>query len=142
MKKILKSVSLFVVALAFVVGITPKAEAATTSWYSVSGYGTGCQVQAYTDSTAYKSGATTIDTYLKTNGKCKTMPYSMVVVDMEDSGYDQVGSRTGSFSKQTSTRTFSLKALRDASYGSSFKVQVRYSAGGKTFYSPILTIYK
>ncbi|MGG4438180.1 hypothetical protein AAXE64_26895 [Priestia megaterium] len=142
MKKIIKSISLFLVALAFVVGITPKAEAATTSWHSVSGYGTGCQVQAYTDSTVYKKTATTIDTYLKTNGKCKTMPYEMVVVDMNDSGYDSVGTRTGSFSKQTSTRTFSLAALRRDSNTNPAKVQVRYSAGGKEFYSSVLTLYK
>jgi len=142
MKKIIKSTSLFLVALAFVVGITPKAEAATTSWHSVSGYGTGCQVQAYTDSTVYKKTATTIDTYLKTNGKCKTMPYEMAVVDMNDSGYDRVGYRSGSFSKQTSTRTFSLKVLREDSNTNPAKVRVRYYAGGKEIYSPTLTLYK
>ncbi|PGO60845.1 hypothetical protein [Priestia megaterium] len=141
MKKILKSVSLFVVALAFVVGITPKAEAATTSWHSVSGYGSGCQVQAYTDNTVYKKTANTIDSYLKTNGKCKTMSYNMQLVDMNDSGFS-VPERTGSFSKQTSTRTFSLDSVRKEGNSNPFKAQIRYVVGGTMFYSPVLKLYK
>ncbi|MBW0934383.1 hypothetical protein P4594_23310 [Priestia megaterium] len=142
MKKLLKIVPLFIVTLAFVAVITPKAEAATTSWYSVSGHGSGCQVQGYTDSTVYKKAATSIDSYMKTNGKCNTMNYEMTVVDSEDTGYGAAGYANGSFSKQTSTKKFSLSGIRRDVDVNSFKVRVRYTAGGKTFYSPSITVYK
>lgn len=141
MKKTLKSLSLFLVALAFVVGITPKAEAATTSWHSVSGYGSGCQVQVYTDNTVYKKTATSIDAYLKTNGKCKTMPYEMELVDTNDAGFD-IPARTGSFSKQTSTRKFYLEEVRKEGNKNPFKARLRCFAGGTQVYSLTLTLYK
>ncbi|GAB1780818.1 hypothetical protein PMEGAS67_62950 [Priestia megaterium] len=144
MKKIVKITSLFVVALLFTIGVTPKAEAATTSWHSVSSYGSGCKVQGVTDSTTYKSGANTIDAYLKTNGKCRNMEFTISLDDLEGSGYSTMGELSGFFKNQTGTKKFSLSKLKDINkgYSSPIKVQVWYTAGGVGFHSPTLSVYK
>ncbi|WP_078414341.1 hypothetical protein [Priestia abyssalis] len=108
------------------------AEAATGSWTSVPSSGTGCQVQVWTDATSYGSGASTVDAYAKTNGKCnRTFYYKM---SMRTGGGDYASSQTftGSFSSQSPTKSFDISKI-NTSEGNFVEVQL-YSDSARTKY--------
>ncbi|AWD68605.1 cell wall-binding protein [Priestia aryabhattai] len=148
MKKSFKLVMLCVLAFGSLLVFNPKdkAEAATSSWKTVSGFGSGCQVRVVTDSGTYYSGASTIDAYAQTNGKCGTLSYTTWIEYPRDGGAASKETYSGSFSSKTSTRKFSLSYIRGSMEKNSSQrlyVYFFFDKGSKSFNDNVgVTIYK
>ncbi|MEK5390740.1 hypothetical protein NSQ59_10280 [Margalitia sp. FSL K6-0131] len=110
MKKIFLLIPIFTVFISSIFLIAPqnKSEAATSSWQSIKGV-SGCQVRVWTDYTTYTSNATTIDSYLESNGQCGKLDYEGMVA--QQNGTENFHSKTmysGYFSNKTPVKTFNL----------------------------------
>lgn len=146
MKKSFKLVMLCALAFGSLLVFNPKdkAEAASSSWMTVSGFGSGCQVRAVTDAGTYKSGAKTIGAYGQTNGKCGTLGYRTWVEFPGDGAIASEHIYSGSFSSKTSTRNFGLSYIRASSYNPQrLYVYFEFTKGSKTAYTNVpVTVYK
>ena len=98
MKKIKSLVMILPLVLVMFV-TTNQAEAATSSWQSVSGV-SGCQVRVWTDATTYYKSASTVDWYAQTNGSCGTLNYA---ASLKHPSQNITQILDGSFSNQTPT---------------------------------------
>ncbi|MBC1209313.1 cell wall-binding protein [Listeria booriae] len=104
-----------------------KADAALTGWKNVK---TGGQVRIYTDYTTYTSKATSVDTYIQSNGKTGTLYYSGIINSGEQSGANSI---TGSFSSQSPVKQ--LKFLKGGPWkGTFFVTYFLYSDAKHTKY--------
>jgi hypothetical protein len=146
MKKSFKLVMLCALAFGSLLVFNPKdkAEAATSSWKTVSGFGSGCQVRVVTDASTYKSTASTIDAYGQTNGKCGTLGYTTWVDFPGDGAQASERTFSGSFSSKTSTRSFGLNYIRKYSDNPQrLYVYFNFTKGSKSFADNVgVTVYK
>ncbi|MEM5015378.1 hypothetical protein WKH31_03710 [Metabacillus indicus] len=89
-----------------------KADAAWSSWKTVSEAGSSCQIRVYTDAATYSSAANTVDAKAETNGRCSTIYYEMSLAS-NNSSYVTIGNIfTGYFNTATPMKSFNINSVK------------------------------
>lgn len=109
-KRVMKFILTFTIVISGSMVFFPnmKADAAMSSWQGRIKGDSDCRVRVWTDATNYYRGATTVDWYAETNGKCRKLDYSAELVSSAH-GIRRSGKLTGYFANRTPTKSFSIR---------------------------------
>ncbi|KML05222.1 hypothetical protein [Rossellomorea marisflavi] len=133
-KKVMKLFVVFALTIGgFFSVVGSNAEAASSNGGVIKVNGGKCEVRMYTDYYTYSKSASTVDAYATGKGTCPTLYYTMSV-KYGDSGHNASSQKhTGSFSKQTPTKAFSISRIGKSEPSTTYRVWIDvYSNSAKT----------